>query len=420
MGKKGRPSKAQASANLELKEAEIKKIEELNRREQRALDERAELIRRRRSLDDAEGGVEEPGIEESPFANLDPGFVEALDSLSSEGRMMIYKEDRTGLSKVAEYPVLDSDTMERQLENVAHEHGGGNFMVRLIGPNGKIARQKSFRFDPKAYAKEDKPADGMGNMSAMMNFLIESRKESADLLRTFILAQSRQAPAQGLDLEKAISLGLFKDKSPADMKGMMELFTTALTWGKELAAGRNPGEEGEDGGLMKNLVQPFLAVLSQIQAKSPARPALPKPGATMKPLDGGQPVPASQPVQEAVVDPSIIAVKNNFFYKMYVPTILKAMVDKTDVDDVADDILRTVPSTHHGMIEKYASMPDVVDFLAAFEPSVKDHAEWIKAVAASIVDALAEDEAGEESPDGLSPNGHSVDPVPVEAVKPGA
>lgn len=419
MGKKGRPSKAQVSANLELKEAEIKKQEELNRREQRALDEKAELIRRKRALDEAEGGEELAEEPMNPFANLDPGFVEALDSLSSEGRMMIYKEDRTGLSKVAEYPVLDAESMERQLENVAHEHGGGSFMVRLLGPNGKIARQKSFKFDPKAYAKEEKPSDGGGNMQAMMNFLIESRKESADLLRTFILAQSRQPVAPGLDLEKLLSLGLLKDKSPADMKGMMELFTTALTWGRELAEGKNPGENGGGESVLKDLVQPFLSVLGQIQAKNPpSRPALPtRPMATPKPLPDGETSP-EQLSEAPAVDPSILKVKSNFFYKMYVPTIIKAAVDKAAPSEVAADILDTVPETHHGMVRKFAAMPDVVDFVSAFEPVAREHAEWVKAVAAEILAAFEED-GGEESPDGLSPNGHEVAPPPDSVLKAG-
>ena len=397
MGKRGKPSKAQAAVNLELKEAEINKTEELNRREKRALDEKAELLRRRKALEEAEMGAEAEPDEPNPFADLDPGFVEALDSLSSEGRMMVYREDRTGLSKVAEYPVLDAETMERQLENVAHEHGGGSFMVRLIGPNGKIARQKSFRFDPKAYAKnEEKSSDG-GNMQAMMNFLIESRKESADLLRTFIMAQAKQPASTGLDLEKAITLGLFKEKSPADMRGMMELFTTALTWGKELAAGKAPGEDGGDN-VLKDLVQPFLAVLSQIQAKRPAVPQVPlRPGASMKPLSDGQPVPENPPLEAPVsVDPSVAAIKKNFFYKMYVPTIVKAALEKVSPADVASDILDTVPETHHGMIRKFAAMPDVVELLANFEPVARDHAEWVKAVAAEILASF--DDASDDSP----------------------
>jgi hypothetical protein len=422
MGKRGRKSSLEAAANLEIKESELNKTEELNRREKKALDDRADLIRRRQALDSVETAGDEftPDGPPNPFEAMDPGFIEALESLNSEGQMVVYRESKTGMAKVAHYPVMDAETMERQLDSIAHEHGGGTFVVRLLGPNGKIAKQKSFTFDPKAYAKEGPAADN--SQSMMIQMMIESRKETADLLKTFIMAQAANKPASGLSLQDVIALqGSFKGQGGGqDMKAVTELVTTILAMSKDLADGKVPGTEGADEGIMKNLVGPFLGLLSNIQAQRGGRPAIAgpvRPGATMKPLPNGPALPAapeSAPV-EVAVDPSVQRIKSNFFYKMYVPTLLKAMVDKTDVDAVADDILKAVPETHHGMIEKFASMPDVVEFLASFEPSVREHAEWVKAVALSIVDALADEEEPEvlpeESPDGLNA------PIPLNGVE---
>ena len=432
MGKHGKLSKMQQAANLEIKESEISKVEELNRREKKALDDRADLIRRRQALDSVDDGEPDDGDAApviSPFDSMDPGFVEALESLNSEGQLVIYKESKTGMAKVGHYPVMDAETMERQLDSIAHEHGGGTFVVRLLGPNGKIAKQKSFTFDAKAYAKEA-PAGSDGGATAMMiQMMIESRKETADLLKTFIMSQ-RPTNGAGLGVEQLVALApLFKQAggSPDNTKNMMELFTTALSWGRDLAEGKAPNG-GEDN-ILKDLVAPFLSVLANIkgiQAPALASPRLAMPGPSIK---AGSSMPAPKPApadltppeaergvidsphapQEAAVDPSVQAVKSSFVYKLYVPTLLKAAKDGADPEQVADDILNTVPDTHHGVVKKLAESPDVVNYLAAFEPVAANYAEWIKKVAAFIVDMLTDDAPAEEAPDGLT----TVPPVPL-------
>jgi hypothetical protein len=430
--------------NLALQEAEIKKEEELNRRKAKMLAERAELLRQEKELDAAEHGGEETPNPARPFSFADEQFLKVVDSLTGGGSIHISRVTGSGVAKVATFPIVDAQTMEQQVDSIARKYGGGTFLVELRNSDGTYAKQKQVTFDEKAYAP---PADPGAQVNAaqnqLMTLMMESRRESNELLKTLLtalVANKPQAPVNSVQDIAAIA-ALFKGQGGGafDQKSTLDMITKAMTWGRELAEGKTPGESDGEPNVLKDMVQPFLAILSEVVKKAPPKPAalpstLARPGTMPRPLPStpegafapgavpavpAAPAEAAAPIySEAVVDPTIEAVRSNFFYKMYVPTLLKAAVEKQDVEDVALDVLSTVPTTHHGVLLKLAQSPDVVEYLAKFEPEARNHAEWIKGVVDIIVEELTadEDELGEEieAPKTAAGNGHG--PVPAEAL----
>jgi hypothetical protein len=415
--------------NLALKEAEISKIEELNRREKKALTEQAELLRQRKELEEAEREPENPDPAR-PFSFADEQFLKVAESLTGGGALHISRVNGSGVAKVATFPIVDAQTMEQQVDSLARKYGGGTFLIELRNADGTYAKQKQVTFDEKAYALPADPSS-QANLAndRMLQMMIESRREMTDLLKTLLVSQVQNKPASpfgNMTIADIISLVKTGSGPAMDPKSVMDMATRFMTWGKELAEGKTPGDPGDgEPNILKDLVAPFLQVMQTATAKRPAAPValpprIPVPGATPKPLTDPA-VPATPaPAVEAPVDPSIQKIKSSFFYKMYVPSLLKAAAEKVDPADVADDILATVPETYHGMVLKLAESPDVVEYLAAFEPAARENAEWVRAVAGSVVDALTSEEEPEvpEAPEATPTNGHG--PVPPQALKAGA
>lgn len=425
--------------NLALQEAEIKKEEELNRRKAKMLAERAELLRQEKELDAAERGDEETPDPARPFSFADEQFLKVADSLTGGGSIHISRVTGSGVAKVATFPIVDAQTMEQQVEAIARKFGGGTFLVELRNSDGTYAKQKQVTFDEKAYALPADPgAQVNAAQSQLMTMMMEARRESNELLKTLLtaLVANKPAPSAFSSVQDIAAIaGLFKGQGAGlDQKSMLDMITKAMTWGRELAEGKTPGEGETEPNVLKDMVQPFLSILSEVVKKAPAKlpaPPLNRPGTMPRPLTeapapapavpaapGAEAAPAAPIYPEVSVDPSIQAVRSNFFYKMYVPTLLKAAVEKQDVEDVALDILSTVPTTHHGMLLKLAQSPDVVEYLSKFEPEAANHAEWIKGVVSIIVEELTadEEEPGEKiaAPASAAGNGHG--PVPPEAL----
>ncbi len=435
--------------NLAIREAELKKTEEMNRREKKALEDKAELVRQRRELEAAENEPEGDTTEGAPlFGYGDQGFMDVLSSLSDQGSVHVYRTTNQGLKKVAQFPVVDMPSLEQQMEKIAFEYGGGSFTLRVLQPNGQIAKTKTLSFDEKAYTKPADPAHQEGVMQdRLFQMMVESRRESTELMKTFLMAQAQNKPASPFgNMTVADIMALFKgNSSPVDMTSVFNVVTRALTMGKELAEGKSPTESGTGGeeNVLKDLVAPFLGLLQNITAKVPAaqRPApLPAPVRASMPAAARPANPPAVPEvvgEEAakaakeeviVVDPSIQSIKSSFAYKIYVPSLLKAAKDAADPAEVAEDILNTVPETHHGILLKLMGNPDVVEYLAAFEPEARTHAEWVKKVAAEVLAQYADEEDdggdhGDDNPEPIRPsgNGHSekvppnLQPVPAGA-----
>lgn len=430
--------------NLAIREAELKKIEDLNRREKKALEEKAELVRQKRELDAAEDEPETTPHEGAPlFGYADAGFMDVIQKLSEEGMVHVYRMTNGALKKVSAFPVTDLEALEQQMEKIAHDYGGGSFTLRILSPGGQIAKTKILSFDELAYSKAADPSAQASHVQdRMIQLMVESNRQTTELFKTFLLAQAQNKPASPFgNMTVADIIALLKGNSgPVDFKSMSDLFTRALTMGREIAEGKPPTEPGGEDNMLKDLVSPFLAVLQNITTKRPAQalpaPVVPARTAVPPAVQPPAPTAASSPAASAeIVSPDIKeeipvdswtkSVKSSLAYKLYVPSVLKAAREKAEPAGVAEDILNTVPETHHGLLLKLMESPDVVDYLSAFEPEAKDHAEWIKAVAAEIVSQFEDGgEGGEEDmPEAPSPsgNGHSEKlPPDVSRVPAGA
>lgn len=88
-------------------------------------------------------------------------------------------------------------------------------------------------------------------------------------------------------------------------------------------------------------------------------------------------------------------IKNSIAYKMYVPQILTAAKSLASVDEWAERIMGTVPEAYDGVLVDIVSRPDVVEYLATFEPEVKNSVEWFTKLTEKIKEAFVDGEEGE-------------------------
>jgi hypothetical protein len=386
--------------NLTEKEAEVSKIEELNRRERKALDDRAEILRTKRDIVDMEETDDGDDLFENAAIQLDPDFSSVLQSLASQGSVHIFKETDQGHLKVGSFPIIDAESLNIQMDKIARRHKGGDFLVRLLNSKGQYAKNHRFSFDPAAYGAQDenaKPQNNGGETDRIIALINESRRETMDLFKTLIpaLVQKEKSPFSSLQDIMALVQTLGKNSGPIDLKNTADFFLQAMSMGREIAEGKTPGEpQGDGGGILKDLVAPFLSIMSNMSQK----PAAQLPANLKKqPVAAATPKPIQELKEDAMTDPAVLSAKNSISYKFYVPQLLKMAREKANPEDVAADVLNTIPEQYHGMLLKLAASEDVINYLAAFEPAVLDNVEWVKAVVAEILNSFQDGEEGEEA-----------------------
>jgi len=369
-------------------EADTTRIENLAARKRQALEELAEV----RSMEtDLEG---EDGAEVSPPDGQieNPRVTEILSEIENAGTFCVYKLDRGMPSKVGQFPVSDwPDAMDK----LAREAGGGTFRIQFRNSDGRQVGQITQTFDPKFYKADvppTNPADG--SLALLVESIRESKRDMLEMMKLFM-----SRPADNGLIKTANDLAalvpLLKGKENGGVENMIELFTTALELGKKIGTESAGGSDGESitGRIVSTLInavgKPVADQLARSlvtgQAPRKALPgAVPKSVVTAPVPDAVTPPALNPPQEETTMPPEVTKVRNSFFFKLYAPGIIAAAQMKEPPQEYAAQIIDRVPESWDGILFDIVSRPDVVDYLAYFEPAVKLYPDWFKSLADEI------------------------------------
>jgi hypothetical protein len=381
----GRPKKV---ANALETDAEAKRLGAAAERKRKALEQMAENQQLEAEL--LESGAAADMTPEDMAPSPESPRLVAILSESADGSFCVHKIDRGVASKVGQFPITEwPDAMD----NVAREAGGGTFRITFRRPDGTTAGQQTQTFDPKFYrARNDAPA----GMDPMMALMIESMKESKrdilEMMKMFMSGgQQGGLIKTASDLSAILPLFIPKQEKSVDPQTLMEMLKTGIELGREV---KGEAEAPGGGSITERIVGHLVNALGKPLAAQVAATMLPgmTPGtraATPKALT--DPAAATAPAapqitktEEAPVDPSILKIKSHFLYKLYAPSILNAARNGDDAKEWAGQILERVPDSWDGMVYDLVSRPDVLEYLALFEPTVNQFQEWFKQLAESI------------------------------------
>lgn len=360
--------------NLALEEAELNKIEDLNRRKKKALAEQAELMRAENELEGAEAPPEgTPG----ETAYISEKLASVIEELNDDGKFWVYRLEESGRKfQVGAYPVADWPT---RMEEIAHQAGGGTFQVVFKRNNGQNVGQTTQTFDPIFYKRKDVAAPGGDLAALLMAQSQEARREAAEaraqmmeLMKTVMTAMSQPRDAGIFKSAQDIAAvgALFKGNS----SDPIAVLKTGIELGMQMGEGKEAPSTMDK--ILETIAAPAAGLLERMNRAPAARPAaMPKPVTDPPAL----PPPAPEPVP--VVEPSETElVKMNPFYKTYVPKILGAARKGEDAREWAEYITDMIPALYHPALLEILQKPDLVDYLGTFEPEARNLAAWITSV----------------------------------------
>ena len=418
--------KGKRKVSLMLEEAELKKVEDLNRRKKKALEDQAELLRQEREIQDATNvDIDGPGDEGRGTEIVSEQFADVISSLEEDGKFWVYRIDEKGRSsQCGTWPVAD---WPARMEEIAHEAGGGTFKVQFKRANGQQVRQTTVTFDPKFYGKkeEGKSADaGLFNVLAEMQkntaaVLESGRRDMMDMMKTIVTVMGNKS---GPNYSEIAALGeIFADKG--DKSSSSDVLLKGIELGMKMADGREP-PSGLDR-LIETMGAPAAQILSRLVAapqvvKRPAPVASPKPLAEIAPPVAAVPAPPPEGDNVPTEDP----IRSNPFYIAFVPKVMAAMKAGDDPKEWAEGICDMIPALYHPELLKIVEKPDLVEFLGSYEPEARNHAVWITKVRDEIL-ALFPPEDGVQAAPGVlkmtsmpvDGNGQPKYEVPAAAVQ---
>lgn len=385
-----------ANENMTAKEADIKRAEELNKAEEKVLDEKAKILRKKAELKAMEAGEEpsdpngifgDPWAERPGSAAIDEHLQSVLDELDAEARFVVFRIDGTKKYKVGVFPITE---WPDRMEEVARVTGGGHFMITFKSVDNTTVKTITQAFDPSFYKKSESGTGDLSSVLAQMNqsnmAVLESmRRENMEMLKTIITTMG--AGNRGGFLQSAQDIALigqmFQNKG-ADSAGVMETFLKGLEMGRTLNPDREPPSTFDK--LVDTIGKPVAEALGKA-AQNPAVPQMPHVPRVAAPAIEPKPTVETSPMQ---------AIKNSFAYKMYVPQILAAAKSDASVDEWAERIVGTVPEAYDGVLIDVCSRVDVVDYLAQFESDVRSTAGWFARLSKAILDKFDGDETPDE------------------------
>lgn len=376
--------------NLALEEAELKKIEDLNRRRKKALEEQAEIERQEQDLEKSRTG-DDPApdmIRGTDF--ISSRMADALQSLEEDGKFWVFRIDEKGRrSQCGAWPISD---WPARMDEIAHEAGGGTFTIQFKKANGEYVGQTTVTFDPKFYNKpaatKDTTQEGifllLAEMQKQTAALVEnSRRDTLDLLKTLIPAMTAN---KGPNYTEIAALGeIFRGGNGGNP---VDTLKTGLELGLRLGEGREPASGMEK--LLETLGGPAVAILSKLAAAprlpAPAAPAPSPavPATTPKPLTDPEPA-ALPPPAAPVPTAETSGVKGHELYKKYVPGILDAARKNESPKEWADAILDLIAPVYHPYMLALLEKPELVEILGSYEPEARNYAPWITAVRDEIL-----------------------------------
>lgn len=336
--------------------------------------------------------------------------LEALDALAGPGLALVYR-CATGDGGRRLVGRVERTRLIQDHELIARQWGGGEYEADFKNADGTYAKKfVRFAFDEMAYGPAKGPLTakpyGEPSNAPMLDAMqkqIEAANARADRLNEIVLTAlsgraNAPAPvaAPALTFDHVLALA---EKFGARTAGAGEDVKAAIAEIKELAANAS-GDGGIPWGILISKAVDILPKLLE------TRPAAIRPGAA----PGGTPAQAGRtliPDTGAAPlsnhpDPNIAAVVNGVrsspFYALYVPDIVQAASNNADVDDTVATILDSIPAKYDDAVLAVVNRPDVLDYLALFEPeAVNAHREWVQ----KIVDAIKasfEDEPGDTPP----------------------
>lgn len=375
MGRKGKP-------NLAMEEAEVTKIEELNKRRKKALEDQAELVRQEQDLEAARHGEEDPAPEVMPISE---NLASIIDGLDDDGKFWVYRlNDRGQSAMVGNYPL--SEWPDR-LEEIARKAGGGTFRISFRNARGHPIKQVTQTYDEKFYAEKEKERDPAGGLMAVLAemqkntaaVLESGRRDMMDMMKTLVTVMGGKQ--SGPDYKDIAMLGeiFAKGKGGGDA---VDVLKTGIELGMKMAEGKEPSSTLDR--VLETIAAPAAGLLSKLAENPPvlgrpkASPA--RPAAAPKPLPE-PPAPPAPVMVEAPVDP----IKVHPFYTTYVPKVLEAAKKKEDPAEWAEYVLDMIPALYHPKLLELIQKPDLVEYLGSYEPDARNCAVWIVTVRDAIL-----------------------------------
>lgn len=402
-----------AKTNFAMEEAELKKLEEFNKRKSKALDEQAELLRKEQEIERARGGSEDLDGEKRVSGLITEQFADIIQGLEEDGKFWVFRIDERGRSsQCGAWPVADWPS---RMEEIAHDAGGGTFKIQFKTAAGLFVKQTTMTFDPKFYGKKAEaaagPGDGIMHVLAEMNrstsqVLEAGRRDMMEMMKTIVTVMAGQK-SSGPNYQEIAALGqIFKGDSPA--AGGSELLLKGIEMGMKMGEGKEPPSTMDR--VIENLAGPAMALLSRVQPRTPAptAPALPAnlPRPIAEPAAPPAPPLPAAPVEAAPDEKALV--RENPFYKTYVPKILEAARTGQDVKEWAEYICDMIPALYHPQLLEILQKPDLVEYLGSFEPEARDRAVWITSCRDAVLGLFPPEEVPEPK------GGLHMVPAPVD------
>lgn len=393
---------AKAKVNKTMEEAELKSLEDFNRRKKKALEEQADLLRQEKDLERAKTEIDDadPDAEMRATVAISDQLADVLSGLQEDGKFWVFRIDEQGRSyQVGAYPVADWPV---RMEEIAHQAGGGTFKIQFKTSDGKFVKQTTQTFDPKFYGKKE--SDGARADGGIMQAVVEmqrqntatmeaSRRDMLAMMQTMITAMSGKQNSFLSSAQDIAVIGeLFKGNKSEG--GAIEALKTGIELGMRMGEGKEPPSTLDK--VLESIAAPAAGLLERLSAPRPAAPAAPvRPAALPRPVTE-PPATAAPPVPAVPVDP----VKEHPFYRTYVPKILDAAKKGEDPKEWAEYICDMVPAMYHPKLLEIVQKPDLVEFLGSYEIEARDQAVWIVKTRDEILALFPPEDVADNPPKG--------------------
>lgn len=395
MANKGGKKKVKRVPVETLTDAELKaqRLQELADAESAAVAQLARTRQQKRELG-LEGAPDDGEEAELPASIGDPRIQQLVDELDDGSKFWVYRETGNKRLQVGGFPISE---WPDKMESIAHECGGGDFLVAFREADGQLAAKRVLSFDPQFYKKQNAEAQaptadsGLASVLAKMHEMQMQQNQAMQAqtmeFMKMLLAMNKPTSFIGGmgDLEAARKLFSNGEKS-GGIKETLEMFKLFRDLQEDMSGGGAPGESGLmrlGTKLIETLGAPIAAQMTaalNAAQQPPKRAALPHAGKDPDTLTPQ--APTASPEKE---NPMLTQLKP------YLPFLVEAAMTKVDPAAYAAQLMEMLPERYDDELLALVSRVDIVDFLATFEPRVKENASWFWNLAQAVKDEF-EDE----------------------------
>lgn len=329
--------------------------------------------------------AEKSGTELTPESVFPPHFEEPipedlalLNTLADLGetdsnvKVNVYRVDLSKGSKGGAF-LFSCDPVEFNFEKLRDDYGGGTYRVH-VRANGGIAANRLVTIEeprrPKIEAQAQPSQDLVAPLTTMMQAMVAGFENLGKLIVT---AQPQQQSRSDMLQEMLLYKQLFEQPQQSNVNPL-DFVKQGIDLAKELGtSGKETGTADIVMGLLETFGKPIAEAVATAQATQRANPPpVPHPGAPMITHAANPAVIA--PVHD---NPAIASeqIEGDIMKQMqsYLNFLIAQAQADNDVYTYAGMILDAAPPEQ---IDQFINRPDWLDYLAQFEPNVKNFEPW--------------------------------------------